>query len=247
MNNKEVLKPSGVVYSTSDYTIFSSLDGNRIVNPFHVKKLVHSMKEKDLMIPIIVNEKYQVIDGQHRLAARTNLNLEVPFIICKNYTLDDVHRANANHMKWTQLDFLKGYSEAGNSNYEFMLNLYNENSENINVSNVLRVTSNICQNINGRKFVDGTWEIDLFERLAITDIIVKLVELSKVFGYKAIDAHFVDCYLKCSKNPDFDSVRFYEKCSKYKHLMEKSPNISTYLFYFDKIYNYRSKDVVKLK
>ena len=84
MENKMIDK----VFSTMNYEIFSSLDGNRIVNPLHVKKIADSMKIKVLFIPIIVNEEFQVIDGQHRLEARKQLGLEVPYIICPNYTLE---------------------------------------------------------------------------------------------------------------------------------------------------------------
>lgn len=242
------IKPSGSIFSTKDYSVFKTLDGNRIVNPLHVKKLVKSMQEKDLSIPIVVNEKFEVIDGQHRLSARTQLNLEVPFIICENYSLDDVHRANANHMKWSHLDFLKGYAEAGNSSYEFMLLTYEEHKNDLTVSNILRVTANIMESGGvHNKFKEGEWEVAIDARLQIVKLVNELAELSKIFGIKMIDAHFVDCYLKVSKMEEFDSTRFYERCSKYRHLMEKSMTISTYLFYFDKIYNYKSRDVVKLK
>ena len=36
------------IYSTTDYNKFGKLKGNRAINELHVRKLVESIKEKDL-------------------------------------------------------------------------------------------------------------------------------------------------------------------------------------------------------
>ena len=60
---------SNQVQTTSNYSLFTSLEGNRNVNKLHVKRLKESMQKKYLFTVIIVNEKYQIIDGQHRFTA----------------------------------------------------------------------------------------------------------------------------------------------------------------------------------
>ena len=57
------------VFKTFDYGLFKNIKGNRELNPKNYKKILHSMGNKQLEIPIIVNEKYEIIDGQHRRAA----------------------------------------------------------------------------------------------------------------------------------------------------------------------------------
>ena len=44
------------IYSTTEYNKFKRLRGNRAINELHVRKLVESIREKDLQIPIIVDE-----------------------------------------------------------------------------------------------------------------------------------------------------------------------------------------------
>ena len=55
------------IRETNDYEIFKILKGNRDINQNHVNKLVQSITEKDLRIPIVVDNNMYVMDGQHRL------------------------------------------------------------------------------------------------------------------------------------------------------------------------------------
>ena len=64
MSNAQFNPISSVVHTTTDYSLFKSIDGNRTKNKAHVKKLKKSMEEKYLFTVIIVNEKYEIIDGQ---------------------------------------------------------------------------------------------------------------------------------------------------------------------------------------
>ena len=60
------MKQVNQVLMTNDYSMFESMSGNRDVNDLHIKRLKESMQEKYISVPIIVNEKNQIIDGQHR-------------------------------------------------------------------------------------------------------------------------------------------------------------------------------------
>ena len=63
------------IHSTNDLSVFKILEGNRNINLANVERLVKSIEENGfLQMPIIVNENYEVIDGQHRLMAAKKLN-----------------------------------------------------------------------------------------------------------------------------------------------------------------------------
>ena len=55
------------IYETKDYSQFKYLKGNRSIHEPWVRKLVELIKEKDLKIPIIVDEYKRVQEGQHRI------------------------------------------------------------------------------------------------------------------------------------------------------------------------------------
>jgi len=106
------------MFSTNDYGIFKDITGNRHLNLSHLERLTTSMEEKYLTIPIIANENYEVIDGQHRIACAKNLGLPIYFIICEGYTLKDVQMSNANNIKWENMDFAISWAEMDYYDYK---------------------------------------------------------------------------------------------------------------------------------
>ena len=100
---------------TKDYQLFEFLDTNRLPNQKIIKKLEQSIKENGVQIPIIVNSKKQIVDGQHRFWALRNLGYSVPFIVSKTWK-DDSHTIEINNTgsRWNALDFANYASESGN-------------------------------------------------------------------------------------------------------------------------------------
>lgn len=111
-------QPVNMVYITTDYNQFKILTDNREVNQIHVKRLVESFNEMHLVCPIIVNEKMEVIDGQHRLQASIETGLPIYYIQVPGYGIKEVQRLNANQKNWTKLDFLEMYCAQGKKTYQ---------------------------------------------------------------------------------------------------------------------------------
>ena len=63
------------IRKTNNYPMFKNMIGNREIKDKNYKKLIRSMSEKQLIIPILVNEKLEIIDGQHRFNACKTLQL----------------------------------------------------------------------------------------------------------------------------------------------------------------------------
>jgi hypothetical protein len=90
------------VEKTKDYSKFKYLDGNRPIEKHHLRKLKASI-EKDNHLnlhPIIVNEGFFVIDGQHRLEVAKLLGIEIFYI--KSNKINDLHliECNVNQKSW---------------------------------------------------------------------------------------------------------------------------------------------------
>ena len=73
---------------TKDYDMFEFLDTNRQPNTRIINKLEKSIKEHGVQIPIIVNDKKQIVDGQHRFWALRKLGYQVPYIISYTWKED---------------------------------------------------------------------------------------------------------------------------------------------------------------
>lgn len=105
------------IYKTYDYGMFKIMHDNRSVNTLHVQRLVESFKAKHLVSPIIVNERKEVIDGQHRLLASQETNLPVYYIVLKGYGIEEVQIFNTNQKNWGKVDYLKMYCTEGRKPY----------------------------------------------------------------------------------------------------------------------------------
>ncbi len=106
-----------IVRSTKNYSIFKTMNGNRIISRRHLKKMQTSMAEKYIPVPIIVNEKNHVIDGQHRLASAEALNMPIHYIVIDGLNLHDVQKLNSTSRRWTNDDFMDSYCDLGLSDY----------------------------------------------------------------------------------------------------------------------------------
>ena len=99
------------IYQTKDYSKFKSLMGNRILNPRNIKKIKLAIEKKQLVCPICVNEKYEIIDGQHRFEVCKDLNIPLHYYVAKGYGLNEVQILNDNQSNWTAKDYLDSYCE----------------------------------------------------------------------------------------------------------------------------------------
>lgn len=74
------------IFKTKDYSIFKFADFNRKIHEGNVKKLLELNKvENNLhLFPIVVDKKFVVIDGQHRLEVCKRLGSPVYYIFCDN-------------------------------------------------------------------------------------------------------------------------------------------------------------------
>lgn len=101
------------VYETTDYSLFKSLLGNRNVSPDRVARIKKSLKEGALPQPIIVNERYEVIDGQARLQALKELGGKVLFVVHRGATVRDCIRMNSVGERWKASNFIASWADQG--------------------------------------------------------------------------------------------------------------------------------------
>ena len=108
---------------TKRYDLFSKVPGNRDVNGGHLIQLTKSMRTNgSLITPILVNEKMEVIDGQHRLEALKELKREVPFIQVSGYGPREMQVMNQQQKNWRHPDFLHYYTKQKKDAYVMLTN-----------------------------------------------------------------------------------------------------------------------------
>lgn len=109
---------TGKTYRTYNYDIFKRLEGNRAVLSLRVKRVKRSIENNGYIFsPIVVNEKYEVIDGQARLEALKILEMPVDFVIADGAGIRECIALNANGTSWKIQDYIESYCEQEYEDY----------------------------------------------------------------------------------------------------------------------------------
>ena len=205
-------KTVGYVYVTTDYSLFKRLRGNRDINKANYKKIKQSMAEKQLQIPIIVNENYEIIDGQHRFTSCQELGLPVYYIVVAGYTVDDIKRANVSSKAWKKEDYLNLYIEEGNENYIIFNNLMEE--QNISLDMLLK----LFMQLQGKKqaqiyyeFEHGELTLDGIE--GVNKFMQHLELFNSFVGYKT--SSFIIAFRKLYFKADYSHDYMVKKYKAY--------------------------------
>lgn len=107
------------IFVTSDLKQFKHITGNRHINRDHLLSIKRSIQRKNLLAyePILVDPNLGIIDGQHRLEAAKQLELEIYYMIVPDAHFEDVTLLNSNLKNWTMEDYLTAWIERGNEEY----------------------------------------------------------------------------------------------------------------------------------
>ena len=246
------------VWLTDELHIFNQIKGNRPPNPKHIKNLSNSIKQNGvLQSPIIVNENYDVIDGQHRLLAAKQSKSSIYYIIVDGYNLNEVQLLNLNQKNWSKEDFMNGYADMGIEAYVKLRSFYNRNRE-FSLTNCIAMCSNLTNAYSNTRayatkvktssevkvFEEGTWEGKDFELAQINADRIKRIKPY----YTAIrKPSFVATFLDLLSNPSFNYEEFMHKLNVSTIQLDDRSNVKQYKLLIEEIYNYKRRDKVNLR
>lgn len=150
----------GVVYKTDDYSLFKLSKFNRTVL---LHKAMIEQARQGLVAPIIVNENFVVIDGQHRLAASKEAKVPVEYIVKRGLGKNDIVRMNTIQRRWSLKDYVEAYANQGVLEYQKLAKLINEKMA--DTTSTIEIALNTLSTSTVRKSVeDGTFEFWNYER-----------------------------------------------------------------------------------
>ena len=117
--NKKVEEAGTRILTTTDYSQFVFLRSNRAIDENHVYRLVKLIKtDGHQKEPVIVNERLEVISGQHRIRACEKLGMRVTYIIVPGLTIKDAREMNNSQKPWSFKDHLRCYGHSSHYNHQ---------------------------------------------------------------------------------------------------------------------------------
>jgi len=242
LKNDPMVKHSNQVHTTTDYFLFKPIEGNRNKNLLHINRLKKSMAETYLFTVIIVNEKYEIIDGQHRFDVIQELKLPLNYIVCKGYGLNEVHILNQNSKTWTSDDYLDGYCKLGYKDYL----KYKEFKELYGIGHYECMwLLNGSQLSNPTQvFFTGDFKIKNYNEACK---IIEKIMLVEPYYQEWKRRSFILAMLQLFKNPNFELTEFLQKLKLQPTALSNCSTTNQYVSLIEEIYNYRRREKVNLR
>ena len=235
---------------SEDLGIFKLLKGNRPPNPHHVKRLASSIEKFGMLAnPILVNEDYEIIDGQHRYLAAKETGSPVYYIIAEGYALEQVHALNMNQRNWSPIEFLNGYADIGLEDY-IIFKKFLKRHKWLRVTDAIAICSNIATRSSGangsqaRKFKEGTWKARDMGLAEINANKIKAIEPYFIYYNTSV---FIQAMLWMLKNPNYNHDTFLQKLKLQPSALVRCASLSQYKILIEEIYNYRNRNKVNLR
>lgn len=243
-NTEPMVLNSYQVHTTTDYFLFKPIDGNRNKNLLHVNRLKKSMSDNYLFTVIIVNDNYEIIDGQHRFEVIQDLKLPLNYIVCKGYGLNEVHVLNQNSKTWNAEDYLAGYCNLGYKDYIEYKKFRDKYNFGHNECMAMLSGNN---NLGGKLF-----EIFKDGKFKITNLKDATDKAEKLWKFKDIypdfkRRFFVFAMLYLFDKPQFDFEEFLQKVKLQPSSLTKCNDTKQYISIIEEIYNYRRREKVSLR
>ena len=240
------------ILTTTDYSIFKTLKGNRVLDTNHINDLVNSFKQGVMPFFIEVNSNFEIIDGQHRFEALKRLNIPINYCVNdKQYDLTDIIRLNNIKKSWSIVDYANYWKEQNIDNkwyYEYYINTKNELGIMDNI--LLSVFGNNSGNNPAEKsgvkqqFKHGKFNIEnvneCYEILQNIKLIFNILDLKS-------DRSLAFAFIRIRKCKEFNLKTFFYKLEQYKFLYKPQRNTIQYIDLLEQIYNYKNQKKINLR
>lgn len=208
------MKTVNTVLETSDWSLFNYLKENRVV--VRKSNLVNSIKKYGQLQPIMVDEKFNIIDGQHRLDACVFLNIPVKYIVDKGANRAMISDINSTQKSWTKDDYINHWAQRGHGSFIKLKELmtgYGLPSSTIIIlldNHAVKVTYSSVKQIR-----EGTFEITP-EALARFEFrLEKIIDLwavsDRTFEHKFKNSRMMYALVRLISHPAYDHQYFLQK------------------------------------
>lgn len=231
------------VYVTDDYSMFKKLLGNRAVKS--VNKIIESVLEVGALYdPLLVNEKYEVIDGQNRLEALKELGMPVHYIIQPGIGYKECQWLNIGRSNWSTEDHIYFFAERGNQEYRRLASLMMEFQKKFGIHGIINMTKPNLLNEGGalpnHSIQSGSFELSPEEY----ELAIMRMSSAERLGYvdfgkrKKLNSRvYWACVSYIYQHQEVEAAKVIEALRQFETLIPSCTKVSEQLQFFDDAIN----------
>jgi hypothetical protein len=225
------------VLKTNDYSKFQTKEGNRSLNELHLKRLMSSVQENDLLEanPILVNENFEIIDGQHRFKVCEQLNKPIHYIVVNGLGLLQIQTLNANTKNWKMEDYVDGYCSMGMPEYCYLKTQIEKTNYGITI--LLAIFADLNGQM-GHCLKNGNLKLANKNRGLV---ILKWIQDWEQFYYGSDRRSFVLALVSLYNVKEYSHEKMMQKLKYQSMKLVDCTNTKTYIALLEEIYNYKER------
>ena len=244
MNNVSKYVETG---ETSNYSMFVSPLHQRDITDSNIKNIMKSIKEHGVIEAISVRPsveeagKYEVYNGQHKLAACKRLGAPVIYNVFRDTSNMAIIALSGKNRNWNMSDYLK-YGVTDNiSDYILLNDIYKRES--------IPLTALIM--MYGGSFANAAFKELKWAALTVdrgNKILEHLKDFEKMFNVEhSRHARFIWGFAKVVDSVLYEHERMLTQLSKCSQLLTKQANPKDYAQNIEMVYNYGLQDKNKVR
>jgi len=245
------------IIQTSNYGMFELIKSNRPISPVKIDKMRERIKSKNLTSGycIIVNSKeagkerygtdgtkYPIVDGQHRFISCRDEGQKFYYQVNDDITLDDIPAAASLQHSWKITDYLHHFTTIGVHTYKQFVGYMSTYEFPPSAALIIlcgdRSSATLHDLKRGELKITRSWALANNFGDA-TDSLGKYITFNK-------QARFVEAFFVAFANSEYSHERMLAKLEYLSNKMLRCSDMRAHLEQIEYIYNYNSKDKVKL-
>lgn len=240
-----------VVQQTTNYGGFKFLSNNRKVDAAHVNNIKKAMEENGNLtkvVPVLVNQKMEIIDGQHRFQACKELGLPVYYSLVSGLDIHEARSMNILQKNWSLGDFAKSYADSGNVNYQKYITLRETYGLSDSVTLVSVKALSLTDRGGGRgykQFKAGELTITDEQFKEAKETLEKLAEITE-YTNAANNRAGAFAFLRIFQSKNYNHTRMISRLKRFGKKMESYSNTSDCLRQAEDVYNMYSRTRIRL-
>lgn len=234
------------IYVTRDYDRFKLIDKNRSVKDGRIKKLQESIKSIGLIpTPLLVNENYEVIDGQGRLKACSSEALPIYYLKIKGLGIKHCRAMNINQSNWTMRDYIYSYAKEDMKPYVWLKQLLETYGKSFNLEVILYAAD---ATYNSKDIKDGLFKMSYEQyRHASVSLSWLLPIVKHIKRIPGRISYHEEALLYCYDQADINNDRLKKQIEVRSYELTSAGDIPDALKQIETVYNHRLKDKVLIE
>ena len=229
------------IFSTTDYSKFKKLAENRPVPSQRITKVLESIRNNGYIKGncVIVNENFEVIDGQARIEALKLLHIPIEYTISKGSGKKECVALNAYSTPWTMRYYIES-NAVSNEDYKRAILLIDEFKK-LKINVVLNAINGTIWK-NNKLIQQGGMECSLKTYEDARALLAYASEFTDILEViKGNKDRIYTAIMFCYGHPDIDNERLLTRVKENTGRLNNTTDMRKVNQCLEEIYNYNSK------